>query len=70
LDSVKWYISPNREVQPLCPKHHIRLSLGINNNNDCYLKCAECEHVYSFPREFNEQKRYVLNKLDSKILRI
>ena len=69
LDNVKWYISPSREVQPLCPKHHLRLSLKANYSDGCYLKCEECKNTYKFPREFNEQKQYILDKLDSKIFK-
>ncbi len=69
IDGVKWYINSFKEVQPLCPKHHLRLSLAVNNPNSCYLKCAECNESYPFKREFNAQKRYILDKLDSKIFK-
>jgi hypothetical protein len=68
LDGAKWYIERLRNPIPLCPKHYLRLSLVRNESHKCILKCAECEKQYTFQREFNEQKQYVLNKLDSKKL--
>jgi len=69
LGGVKWYISPNREIQPLCPKHHLRLSLAYNSLYHCELKCADCTDIYRFPRKFDEQKQYILDKLDSKLFK-
>lgn len=69
LDNIKWYISPSREVQPLCPKHHLRLSLKFNSTNFCRLICEECKEPYELTREFSRQKQYILDKLDSKIFK-
>jgi len=72
VDGVKWLIKGAgfaRKVQPLCPKHHLRLSISINNYNRCYLKCAECINPYQFLREFSEQEQYILDKIDSKIFK-
>ncbi len=69
LDNVKWYISSDKRVEPLCPEHHLRLSLEVNNFDSCYLKCAECKEFYRLPRELNAQKGYILDKLDSKIFK-
>lgn len=72
LDEVKWHVVQKgsfREVHPLCPKHHIRLSLYTNNEYRCSMTCAECQAPYNFKREYTKQKNYILNKLDSKIFK-
>ena len=43
--------------------------MAINNSFDCSLKCAECDNYYKFKREFDEQKQYILDKLDSKMFK-
>lgn len=67
-DGVKWYITDNNFncVTPLCPKHHLELYMRINNPDACILKCEECNDFYKFSREFNNQKQYILDKLNSK----
>jgi len=69
IDGVKWYIDSFRHVKPLCPKHHLPLYLEVNDYNECYLKCEECANSYMFKREFNAQKQYILDKLDSKMFK-
>lgn len=65
LDGVKWIFESGR-VQPLCPKHHLRLSLAYNDNHASSLSCAECKERYKFPREYTKQEQYVLDKLDAR----
>lgn len=74
IDGVKWYITTNsnngsREVQPLCPNDCVRLSLEVNDSYLCILKCEECKQQYRLTREFNKQKRYILDKIDSKVFK-
>jgi len=53
---------------PICPKHFLRLNLAWNGSG-CRLHCEEGNEDYHFQREFNAQKQYVQNKIDSKELR-
>jgi hypothetical protein len=74
VDGVIWYISKNgnsRYIQPLCPKHHLRLK-NHNNRADYStdsLVCAECNDEYIFPRTISAEKQYILDKIDSKIFK-
>ncbi len=68
IDGVKWIVE-GLSVQPLCPKHHLRLSIDTNNFTNCRLKCAECPGLYNFSREYTEQTEYILNKIDSKLFK-
>ena len=63
VDGVVW-IFERGLWSPLCPKHYLRLELDFNGPG-CRLSCGEGEQ-YSFSREYNEQRRYVQNKVDSK----
>jgi len=64
LNDVLW-VKESGRWQAICPKHHLRLNLEINNLNNCCLSCGEGEH-YFFSREFNSQLRYVQDKVDAK----
>ncbi|HLP86649.1 MAG TPA: hypothetical protein VK153_02120 [Candidatus Paceibacterota bacterium] len=68
IDGIKWHVQYSSEeyTKPLCPKHHLSLSLILNNPHACWLKCQECEKNYTLPREFNVQKHYIIDKLNSK----
>ena len=68
LNGVKWHILSlyDEHITPLCPKHHLSLSLKLNNQYACWLKCEECPDPYHIPREFSAQKHYLLDKLNSK----
>ncbi len=71
VDGVKWIIGerPRRPI-PLCPKDFIKLSLIQEDNfimSVFALKCEECNKVFKLPREFDDEKEYVLNKIDAKV---
>lgn len=68
IDGIKWHVQylSAEYTKPLCPKHHLTLSLELNNPNVCWLKCQECENNYTVPREYNTQKNYIIDKLNSK----
>ena len=68
LDGIKWHVqySSAEYTKPLCPKHHLTLSLILNNPDVCWLKCQECSENYTLPREYNLQKNYIVDKLNSK----
>ncbi len=71
LNGIKWHVPTiyAHDITPLCPKHDISLSLKLNNPYACWLKCEECIDNYHLPREFNAQKKYLLDKLNSKAFR-
>lgn len=70
IDGVKWHIDSTRIPVPLCPKHYIRLTLSTNNTYRSSMHCAECPQIsYEFPREFNNEKSYIVNKIDSKVFK-
>ncbi|MFA6076825.1 MAG: hypothetical protein WC735_01980 [Candidatus Paceibacterota bacterium] len=68
LDGIKWHVQylSAEYTKPLCPKHHLTLSLVLNNPHACWLKCQECNENYTLPREYNIQKSYIIDKLNSK----
>ncbi len=73
IDGIKWYIygTTVRYAQPLCPKHHIRMyeqrSFSSQQLSDVRkLRCGDCAEAYEIPRAYASQKRYVIDKLDSK----
>lgn len=77
LDGIKWWIK-NRDPQPLCPIHHLRLSpkkgyyKGVYDEysrNAHYLECQECKQLFSLPRDYSQEKQYVLDKIDAKIFK-
>ncbi len=79
IDKIKWWIHIDiagyRNVQPLCPTHHLR----IYPKTDSYmyrhikethnLKCSECVALHVIPRSWVDEQKYVLDKIDSKILK-
>jgi hypothetical protein len=78
IDKVKWWVwtkdDGSRGVQPFCLKHDIRMypQGTAYQKYSCeykHLKCAECEGLLLLPRTFNNQKQYVLDKVESKILK-
>ncbi|MFC1700367.1 hypothetical protein ACFLZ4_01835 [Patescibacteria group bacterium] len=74
IDKIKWWINQNRRVQPLCPKHHLRLQWvssysGQYNYSYTKLRCEECKDVYIVPRGKDRELQYVLDKIDSKIFK-
>lgn len=74
IDEIKWHVNNIRQVQPLCPKHHLRLQwLFSYGGQDYYerheLKCEECKEKFSLPRGFKREIQYVLDKIDSRIFR-
>ena len=68
LNGIKWHVPllSSEYIVPLCPKHHLTLFVKLNNPHACWLKCEDCSENYHIPREFNKQKQYLLDKLNSK----
>jgi hypothetical protein len=73
IDKIAWWIVTNgsiRHPQPICTKHHLRLYPYTDKYNSSYsttyLKCAECNKLIKLPRRFDEEKLYVIDKIDSK----
>ena len=78
IDKIKWWIwtkdDQSRETLPYCSKHDIRmypkLAYGERYfSKTKYLQCAECEKWHSIPREYDDEKQYVLDKVESKIIK-
>ena len=65
IDGVLWHV-PNRVPEAVCPNHHLRLKPYNWNGNSKTLSCDECAAPYALPRTYNEEKLYILNKIDSK----
>ena len=81
IDGVKWYIEgkgTGRIPRPLCPKHDLRLR-PIPLYSEYYgrdhelaareLRCYECPEPYEIRRTFNDELRFVLDKIDSRAFR-
>jgi len=34
-----------------------------------YLSCSECSEYHKLPRQYNDEKRYVIDKIDSKVFK-
>jgi hypothetical protein len=67
LDGIKWSIEMvegNRHPVPICPIHHLRLKPSSYKYARS-LECRECEHPYPIPRVYEDEKEYVLDKIDS-----
>lgn len=80
IDGIKWWITwitktstGGRRPVPLCPVHDLRMTpvrpyKGFFENATS-LKCAEGPHSIKIPRNFGDEKRYVLNRIDAKIFK-
>jgi len=68
IDGIKWFVTGNHftEVNPLCPKDDLRLSMIFNDESSSLLECPECVQKYRFNREYSEQRQYIINKIASK----
>jgi len=83
VDKVKWLVNKRLrilgEIQPICPKHNMRLypiaeyfdentgrtirQVSVSRR----LKCEEANvHVLTIPRGYKAQQQYVIDKLDAK----
>lgn len=74
IDGIKWWVNSLRQVQPLCPKHHLRLqwikSYDTQDWDNRYeLRCEECKTLYKLPRGYKRGIQYILDKIDAKIFR-
>ncbi len=72
MDGVLWSKISNKDLEPLCPIHHLRLDYYPSSYNEYsahQLTCEECENRFILPRTVNEEKKYIFNKLDSKLFK-
>jgi hypothetical protein len=78
IDKVKWWVwtkdDGSRGTQPFCLKHNIRMYPQGTAYQEYswqynHLKCAECEGLLQLPRTSNKEQQYVLDKIESKILK-
>lgn len=70
-----------RVASPLCPEHHLRLAPVIRTYYDgrfrmtrkhssdvsTQLICAEGPHIIDMPREYSDELKYVIDRLDALI---
>lgn len=84
VDGIKWWVYENtngaRIAQPLCPYHDLRMkpipprirtSRGWTDGYDgnaLKLECAE-GHTIDLKRKYNDQKSYVIDRIDAKIFK-
>ncbi len=69
IDKIKWHIERGlrgRRVQPLCPIHSMRLK---GSDYDRVLMCEDCPKSYQIPRNLENERRYVLNRIDANIFK-
>ena len=72
VDGIDWHIhtdtAKRRHPQPLCPKHHLRLSISEYGAGR-HLVCEDCDKAYELPRDIYKERQYVLNKIDAKVFK-
>lgn len=64
-EGILWIYEDYKWV-PVCPKHHLRMSVNYNGMKISKYECLEDREIFIVPREFNEQRTYIQNKLDAK----
>lgn len=84
IDGIKWWVQTSggiRTPTPLCPDHDLRIQpvpprvYRGGTYSDGYkgdalkLKCAEGPHEIVLPRKFDEEKLYIINRIDAKVFR-
>ncbi len=84
IDGIKWHITSSQGIRtptPLCPDHDLRMrpvpprvySSGGHHyglsRNALKLKCAEGPHEVAIPRKFDEEKLYVIDRIDAKVFK-
>ncbi len=81
IDKIKWWVWKNiagiRNVQPLCPKHKLRLRPVEDTFSNQYnftilsrtLKCEDCKKAYKIPRGFASEQKYVIDRLDAQVFK-
>lgn len=81
IDSIKWWITQSttgiRLPIPLCPQHNLKLTpipgqylyagRYVNKlpSTAIVMQCAEGPHSHKIPREYDDEKKYVLDKIDA-----
>lgn len=82
IDKIKWWITTDskgfRLPVPLCPIHNLKMYPVEKDGYGIYretfseltrnLGCAE-GHIMELPREYKSEKRYVLDRIDSKLFK-
>ena len=72
IDGVLWHIAGAKlgDIQPLCPTHRLRLQVypsTLSEYTSVYLECVECDTPFLLPRFIVQERKYVMDKVDSKI---
>ncbi len=70
LDGVLWDIRllDSRQIFPLCPVHRLEMDTfpsKYSNYSAKSLKCEECSNRINLPRTIADEKRYLINKINS-----
>jgi hypothetical protein len=78
IDGLVWlYPGEFYKVDPICPKHNLRLypsisphlergEFGIILQKTQFLFCEDCNKYFELKRDFDRQIRYVVDRIDSK----
>lgn len=85
VDGIKWWVthptSGPRSITPICPKHNLRMksvaprkylygrsTIGYPKEGKI-LDCAEGPHKFPLKRTYEDEKQYVLDRIDSIVFR-
>ncbi|MGA2417629.1 MAG: hypothetical protein ABSF55_00045 [Candidatus Staskawiczbacteria bacterium] len=70
LDGIHWCLYSSGDIEPLCPKHNLRLRPGDEARRFHWdyteLYCEECAKPYTLPRYYSKETQYIRDKIDSK----
>ena len=78
VNKINWWVYTDklgiRRVQPLCPIHALRLypskySYMHFDSQAILLKCEDCPKLHNIPRSYEQEERYVLDRIDAKIFK-
>lgn len=63
------YGTQRRVAQPICPIHSLRLyPFGVESylsHLATLLRCADCSRPHKIPRPYDEEQRYVIDRIDA-----
>lgn len=71
IDGLIWYLygTQKRFVQPICPTHKLRVypfgQPAHYSHLATFLKCADCTELHKIPRPYDEEQRYVIDRIDA-----
>ena len=73
IDKVKWLISgvTVKKAEALCPVHSQKIYVpdGFYELTSNLLVCEDCDKVFELPRTVDNEKRYVLDRIQSRLIK-